>query len=133
MPSLQFLVRQSEFIRALFCVQIALRNLTAIIQESSAKFFAAISGCNYRNDLKLTHREFFPAQSGRRWVRSLQWVRLQSLCIQSYSCNNKSTDSFPQRFSFFFFMLCSFATLHTQCLHCSVIDHHTYSLLSVES
>ncbi len=35
------------------------RNLTAIIQESSAKFFAAISGCNYRNDLKLTHREFF--------------------------------------------------------------------------
>lgn len=59
MPSLQFLVRQSEFIRALFCVQIALRNLTAITQESSAKFFAAISGCNYRNDLKLTHREFF--------------------------------------------------------------------------
>lgn len=58
MRSLQFLVRQSEFIRALFYVQTAFRNLTAITEESSAKFFTAISGCNYRNDLKLTHREF---------------------------------------------------------------------------
>lgn len=42
-----------------FHVQIVLRKLTAITQESSAKYFAVISGCDYRNDLKLTHREFF--------------------------------------------------------------------------
>lgn len=48
-----------SLLESFFHVQIAFRNLTAITQESSAKFFAAISGCNYRNDLKLTHREFF--------------------------------------------------------------------------
>lgn len=67
--SLQFLVRQSEFISApfffsFFYIQIAFRNLTAIIHESSAKFFTVISGCDYRNYLKVT-QSFFPAQMDR--------------------------------------------------------------------
>lgn len=52
-------------------VQRVFRNLTAITQGSTAKFFTAISGCNYRNDLKLTHREFFFWTKGWRWVRKL--------------------------------------------------------------
>ena len=42
-----------------FHAKIAFRNLSAITHKSPAKFFTAVSGCNYRSVLKLTHGQFF--------------------------------------------------------------------------
>lgn len=88
------LSRQSDLIRGLFHVQIAFRNLTAVTQESTAKFFTAISVCNYRSDLKLTQN--FSCMKGRRWIRNLPWIRLWICSFHLTAAKiNQSTDSYP--------------------------------------
>lgn len=103
--SLQFLEKQSDFIRGLFHVQMALSNLTAITQESTAKFFSAISVCNYRSDLKLT--QSFSCVRGRRWVRSVPRIRLWISAFHLTAAKiNQSTDSYPTRVFEFLLLHC---------------------------